>query len=457
MRDRFTNLFVLVGLWLAVAGLGAFPLGAGTKIFSTSQFTSVQSRTGQFVITSPNPPGAFVAPSVPLALPKPPTDKIDLEPAQATVICERIKEAVLREFGLKDQWRGKVLILLRPASQTDGQVHLQSTRYHDGWQYRIEMPDQVETNRLVRAIAQTVLQEISNRQSPDRSAEIPLWLSEGITALLLDTHPTSFLLNLNTQISFTARHPDALRVARQRLNRDTALSFSDLNLPTEGQLHGAAWETYRRSAQVFVASLLNLSGGRLAMQDLLQRLPNYLNPQLAFLQSFAAHFQSPLDIEKWWSIRLVNFTGRDQHSRWNAADVLQRLDEILVAPVELRNATNALPQRGELPLQRLFSQMDFLQQRPLVQQKMQQLQTLQWNAPTELARLIADYHAALAAYLQRRDNLDTAPAKGRAPDSARLASAEAVKQLDLLDVIRQDMGQFAKPLAKSGQPEINDP
>ncbi|MBI5775532.1 MAG: hypothetical protein HZA89_17565 [Verrucomicrobia bacterium] len=436
-------------MWLAAVGLGAFHLGAGTKVFSTSQFTSVQSRTGQFVVTSPNPPGAFVAPSVPLALPKPPTDKIDLEPAQTAVIGERIKEAVLREFGMKDQWRGKILILLRPASQTDGQVHLQNTRYHDGWQYRIEMPDQVETNRLVRALAQTVLQEISNRHSSDRSAELPLWLSEGLAALLLDTHPTSFLLNLNTQISFTTRHPDALRVARLRLNRETALSFSDLNLPAEEQLHGAAWETYRRSAQVFVASLLNLPGGRAAMQDFLQRLPNYLNPQLAFLQAFAAHFQSPLDVEKWWSITLVNFTGRDQHSRWSTADVLQRLDEILRSPVERRAGTNNLPQRGELPLQQFFSQMDFAQQRPLVQQRMQQLQFLQWNAPSELARLIADYHAALAAYLQRRDNLGAAPVRGRAPDSARLAAAEAVKQLDLLDVIRQDMSAGEKPVAKN--------
>jgi hypothetical protein len=88
--------------------------------------------------------------------------------------------------------------------------------------------------------------------------------------------------------------------------------------------------------------------------------------------------------------------------------------------------------------------MDFAQQKPLVRDKLQQLQFLQWNAPPELAKLITDYYSTLTAYLQRRERLGNDSNRGRAPDSARLATAEAVKQFDLLDVIRGDMSQFLK-------------
>jgi len=40
------------------------------------------------------------------------------------------------------------------------------------------------------------------------------------------------------------------------------------------------------------------------------KFAQYYNWQFAFLQAFSATFQQPLDVEKWWSLQLLHFTGR---------------------------------------------------------------------------------------------------------------------------------------------------
>ena len=174
-----------------------------------------------------------------------------------------------------------------------------------------------------------------------------MWLSEGFTAHLLASPEAS--LNLQPEqplrdkrfntlgaIAPPARDrvkPDLLALVRSRLKAVPPLPYADLSLPTDDQLRGEAWETYRGCAHLFVMELLKLKDGRAAMRGMLGALPEYLNWQFAFYRGFNAHFRSPLEVEKWWSVTLLNFTGRDQHLKWTAEASLLRLDEILRAPV----------------------------------------------------------------------------------------------------------------------------
>src|SRR5262249_24589527 len=105
--------------------------------------------------------------------------------------------------------------------------------------------------------------------------------------------------------------------AIQTFRSGSPLTFDQLSWPTEEQLSGSGQSVYASSAQLFVSQLLHLKRGPQAFQAMLTKLPDYLNWQLAFLDAFHAHFQNALDVEKWWALEMVQFTGRDLLHLWN--------------------------------------------------------------------------------------------------------------------------------------------
>ena len=63
---------------------------------------------------------------------------------------------------------------------------------------------------MIRAIVQTLLLEVANRQARERSAEIPLWLAEGLTQHLLAAAEADLVLEpqarRNDQLRTNAQH-----------------------------------------------------------------------------------------------------------------------------------------------------------------------------------------------------------------------------------------------------------
>jgi len=435
-------------IWLALAA------GAPGQVDLPRPFyadpNKVYSRSQQFFISAA-PAGTLASPYARRF--QAPTNAVTLEPAVLSVTSERVKDALLQELGAKDEWRGRIQIALEPATAANTEIIIKALQFSDGWRYRVEMPDRLAPERLVRALVQVLLQEMANRADPQRQAEIPLWLTEGLTAQILAIHNEGLVLEPRTRVSFSQRRLDPLQEVRTQLRQQSALSFADLNLPGEASLNGGGWETYRRSAQLLLVELQGLRNGRAALQAFIRELPHYLNAQLAFLEAFRAHFETTLAVEKWWSVTLVHFTGRALQMKWAAATCLQRLDEILRAPVEVRAGADALPRRDELHLQRLLEQADYAHQKPALQQAVVQLTLLQANAPPDVRKLVKDYSQTLTGYLQHRERaMNIADQKGQA-GGARLIVRNTIEQLDLLDVIRGDFAKYGgtnRPTAIEG-------
>ena len=93
------------------------------------------------------------------------------------------------------------------------------------------------------------------------------------------------------------------------------MTFEELSWPTAANSTGAAGEFYGDSAQLFVDELLSLPDGRACLRAMVAELPRY-NWQFAFLHAFGAYFQRPLDVEKWWALQVVQFTGHDLGQTW---------------------------------------------------------------------------------------------------------------------------------------------
>src|SRR5262249_8031173 len=128
------------------------------------------------------------------------------------------------------------------------------------------------------------------------------------------------------------------------------------------------------------------------------------NWQTAFLRTFHSHFEQPLDLEKWWTLQTVHFTGRTTDDTWSPAESWRKLDESLHASVEVRLEKNDLPGRAEVSLAAVIRQWDWERQSEVLRTKLRELELLRLRVSPDLAALVEDYRRVLAGYLDKRDN-----------------------------------------------------
>ncbi|MBI4323786.1 MAG: hypothetical protein HY674_00820 [Chloroflexi bacterium] len=162
-----------------------------------------------------------------------------------------------------------------------------------------------------------------------------------------------------------------------------------------------------------------------------------------------------LDVEKWWSLHLVNLLGRDQRHTWPREASLQRLDGILLASVQMRLGINDLPVLTQVPLQEILRQGDPKIQKAMLGQKITQLAVLGLNMSPECGRLADRYRNTLESYLQNRGRLAYVPSLKMNPSLRNLLVINAsIKQLDALDAERAALRKGNPGTARIGSPAV---
>ena len=372
-----------------------------------------------------------------------------LEPSLLAVSCERIKQALANELGPGGPWRGKILLTLRAARTADDEITVVAERFRDGWNYRLDVPNPVERERLVRGIIQVTLLEQANRNAGDRCAELPLWLREGLTAQLLASRDLELVLQspqwaVNrvtiNPTAFEARRSDPLEAARRTLRGHAPLTLDELSWPSAELLAGPGADTFRHSAQLFLTELQSLETGRAALRATLGELAQCFNWQTAFFHAFKTQFPRPLDLEKWWELQRSHFTGHAAGQRWTPEESWLRLDQIVRATVEVRRATNDLPAWLEAPLAVVVREWDFPRQSQVLRDRARQLEQARMRVAPEFIALVEEYRRLLTAYLDKRAEAGQAATDSRAaPPGVKGLVRELLKQLDALEERRLAM------------------
>jgi len=416
---------------------------------ATPDLVAARSQSGQFVVYAGRSSGS-VPPVLELAKSR---GFVQLEPTLVTISCERIKQILLRELDATAPWRGTIYLVLYPARGAKDAVTVTSERFTGGWQYRLDMPDVMERTRYVRTIVQVLLAEMANRSAPARAAEVPLWLSEGFTQLLLDSNPDEIILappqeslhGVNVRATVVnARRASLQEQVQKKLRGRPALSFENLSWPAENQLSGPAGGLYSGSAQLFVGELLRLPDGRACLRTMLYRLPQHFNWQLAFLGAFRAHFERPLDAEKWWSLVRAETAARDPDQTWAPEESWRKLDQAIHASVQVRTGTNELPLHAEVPLQTIIQEWDKVRQTAALQNALRALGLIRLRIAPDFAGLVQDYYQSIDTYLQQRDSSGSIiPFVRRA--SRRRAVENALRQLNALDARRETLRPAPQP------------
>ncbi|MGA2029895.1 MAG: hypothetical protein ABSG87_07460 [Verrucomicrobiota bacterium] len=385
--------------------------------------------SGQFIVTGPSQISRLA--NSPSVVTNP--DFIRLEPAILAVSAERIKESLWHELGINSVWRGEIFLALHPAQSLDENVTIVSERSPNGWNYHVALPDILTRDRFMRTMTSVVLLEYANRNANTHSAEIPAWLTDGLsqqrlvsgTSEIILSSPNSIVNSLQQNSTIMNEHGmDPLSDAKRVLDGNLPLTFEQLNWPTE--------------AQLFVSDLLELKNGASHLRRMLEALPYYYNWQTAFQIAFHPDFPRPLDVEKWWALQNVGFVALERDSAWTPAISREKLDEILSVSADVRFASNALPVRASISLQTVIRNLDDTLQTEVLQNKLCDLQLAQFRMSLQFAVLADGYGRILADYLkQRGGGAETAENRRSQASSLKILTRDTIKKLDALDARRQ--------------------
>jgi len=446
-------LFSLVLLSSAATLLGQPAWTAPRPVFSIS---------GQFVVTAA-PQNSPLLHDAALAAD---TNLVRLEPALLAVSAERFKLALWSQLGLQQgsPWSGKIFLTLHPALSPDDGIDITISPAAGAWDYHVDLPDIVTRTRFARALTGTLLLEIANRDNHDagHSAELPPWLTDGLARQLLGGEGEKIILSSPAQqlgglpqsrINTRESRPDPLAAARRTLSEHPALAFDQLCWPTEDEMNGGDGGAYLASAQLFVDSLLGLDQGAAKLRTLLVQLPGCLNWQTAFYSVFHRNFKRPLDVEKWWSLRVIRFSLRDPGPRLTAAASRERLADLLAVPVEFRNDADALPEHTVVSLQDAIQNFSLAQLQDILEIKRRDFELAQFRLAQPFAGLADGYRAVITDFLAGNRRTSRTFRNGRPLVDARLHAdvAETVKRLDALDARRRgvELKLDASPLPKT--------
>ncbi len=336
-------------------------------------------------------------------------DLVLLDPSLLAVTAESIRQSLHQELGWKDEWFGHIFIDLHPVREDRENILVTSIRSPEGWNYRLDMPDEVDTPRLVRTLAEILVVEFANRRAKERAVELPPWLVPGLAEHLQAGPLASAVLAPNRSVNRTRVKSDPLADVRQRLQSTPALTVDQLNWPAADQFEDGKAEHYQACAHLFVHELLRLRDGPACLRETLALLPEHLNWQTAFFRGFKPHFQRMLDVEKWWSLVQVNISGRDTTQIWPLAESLQRLDEVLYTPVQVRLEKDEIPHDSQVSLQTVLTEWDLPRQAAPLWQKAARLAELRTRLDPQVAKLAGDYRATLEKYLRARQQEQTGP------------------------------------------------
>jgi len=170
------------------------------------------------------------------------------------------------------------------------------------------------------------------------------------------------------------------------------------------------------------------------LQNMIRQLPNNLNWQTGFLKVYGDLFADMLVVEKWWAVTIVQLTGQNQYQNWTLLEAVEKLENLLKLPAEVRLNDADSPLEAEVTLQQAIRGWDFAVQKQTLQQKINQLLIARVKMPQQLLPFVNEYGRILQNYVVTRQRIESfKPRRGQVRPRIAPVIDEAVRQLDSVD------------------------
>jgi hypothetical protein len=360
---------------------------------------------------------------------------VTLDPTYLAASAERIQQAIYDQLGLVDPHRGTVYITLRSPTTPPLDILVTNIRNSRGgeWDYKLEIPEQVRADHLLRALTHVILLEVANRHRRPELVELPLWLREGMVEHLRATAMKTVFFSQDVRVSDVSRLNEEVAQLKREIEGESLFSLEKLSWPATIKGGPTAERLFRLTSHALVTELLQLPEGGSQLGETIRLLPDYQNWQFAFLRAFQNKFETLLDLEKWWAVATVSLSGVEQrvkptqdgeqvfrteldldrwqrvvsahlgnsgaNEQWSFGESYLQLGEILRVSVERREEDDDEVYREEISVPDLITSMKFSVQKPVIEQLIARLFGLQLHAPAELKGLVRDYRFVLEKYL----------------------------------------------------------
>lgn len=433
------------------AGAGAvlaLALGGGGPAARAQEFQPPRAKVG-----SVSQSGQFIIHGVGYELPKAAPgfrpvgggQLVELRPELLAVTCERVRKVVNLRLGYSDRAGTKVHVFLHERRPAEGRLDIELLPYGDGWQMSLRAPASVEWPRLLRALVEIVL--LDHACAGGRAAQapvLPLWLPEGLDALIEAEFGRDLVVESQTTLNRTQLRGDPLEPARKALAGGNPMSFSELSNINEAELSNTlTFDRFRATSTLLVSTLLSNRDGQGFSRGFLSRLSGVLNWQTAFLAASEGRFATLLDVERWWAVTAADSLSHDPALLWPRDRVVRELWEVATEAADVRSATNAPAQRRTYLLSELVDAWPFGEQRPVLERKAAQLRVLSSHTPAGLFPLVAEYYRTVAGYLDERE------AAGRNPESRMVLEGRAPM---VAAVFRRRLSDLERRLQRAAPP-----
>jgi hypothetical protein len=166
------------------------------------------------------------------------------------------------------------------------------------------------------------------------------------------------------------------------------------------------------------------------------------------LRAFNPLFERTLDVEKWWALYWLNFTGGDTSFMWPLAQSWQQLDEAIHPSIQIGSALNQPAGHAAVTLQRIIQEWEAQKQVEVLENKLSEVGLMRLRLDPRVRPIADEYRQILRAYLQVWNPYRTA---GTLPKKNTLkhAKEQTLRQLDHVDAVRQTLQPRTEPLANA--------
>ena len=371
--------------------------GVGLTIFlATSHGKTLQSRSGQFVISWANDP---------LSTPYLNTLErrrgfIALTPDLISLTAERIKDGIMEALGLQDTWRNKIRITISTGSSKAQSFVTFPARYSNGWGYRVLLKTKISEDIWIRNLVHVILMEMVNRPSPEHMCDPPAWLVEGLRQYVVHSSLTDHSLTVDDMVEvgdlngrlgkpvpwFYKRNPTFL--AKEFLRKNNPLTAEQI-FQASSEL--ASTSNFRHSAHLMFAELLQTPQGVDSMHRFVELLTQYFNAQTAFHQAYSDSFPNMLELEKWWAVITASVTQFNDRRRWDMAKSLSELGAILNPQAKVAIDKESLPAWRQFTFQDILAYWRGEERISTLDHISRQLQMLKAQSLLEVIPLVDKY------------------------------------------------------------------
>ena len=425
---------------------------------SRTGYKTASSRSGQFMAYGPISPkrrGGILDANA---------NTILVGPDHVVVSAERVRHAMLARLGIPFQPGSRVKLRLEPAISFNAAVRVVTERHLNGFSYLLTLPSEIEPDKFIRALVQVTLLDLANQKPQLRDTEIPLWLTVGLTQVLMAQPDLVLVLGQPEQggeemsteeVIRNVRRHDTLSGVRARLRGRRSFDFSEIAMPAPAHLRGENWRDFQACAHLLVDRLLAVPAGAARLRNMIRQLPDNLNWQTGFLKVYGDLFADMLGVEKWWAVTIVQLTGLNQYQNWTLREAVEKLEDLLLLPAEVRLNAADSPLEAEVTLQQAIRGWDFAVQKQTLGKKVNQLLIARVKMPRQLLPFVNEYGRILQSYVATRQRIESfRPRRGQVRPKVAPVIDEAVQQLDSVD-LRLDLFKPESNFPASAVPPQN--